>query len=150
MPFSTDTSWPAGLLKNKPLESHYYGPYDKLLNYCFGESFTFFVTPQNPPSDNATRDSLDFTPFLIVFDADRRPFSLSILKTTAGQTTPVFILRQHLPSSSPVGLELLIATRLVTPPYQARPREDYIFLSQEGFDRIKEIVLDINRTTPAL
>src|SRR6266545_5133675 len=45
MPFSTDNSWPAGLLNifeicrkvNSPLENRYYGPYDKLINYCFGD-----------------------------------------------------------------------------------------------------------------
>ena len=44
MPFPTDNSWPAGLLrifeirhdKNKPLENRCYGPYDKL-NHCFGD-----------------------------------------------------------------------------------------------------------------
>jgi len=63
MPFSTDNSWPAGLLKifeicrevNRPLENRYYGPYDKLINYCFGDSFTFFVAPQHP-LDNATKE----------------------------------------------------------------------------------------------
>ncbi|CAA7259279.1 unnamed protein product [Cyclocybe aegerita] len=88
MPLSAENSWPAGLLKifeicrdkNKPLESRYYGPYDKLLNYCFGESFTFFAAPQKlPTSDNAARDALDFT-FLIVFDAGRRPVLIAQIK----------------------------------------------------------------------
>jgi hypothetical protein len=56
MPFFADKSWPASLVKvfesyrdkNKLLENRYYGPSDKLLNYCFGDSFTFFVRPQNP------------------------------------------------------------------------------------------------------
>jgi hypothetical protein len=55
MPFSTDTacSWPPGLRtifdicrqQREPLENRYYGPYDKLLNYCFGDSFQYFVAP---------------------------------------------------------------------------------------------------------
>jgi len=56
-----------------------------------------------------------------------------------------------------------VATRTITPPYQARPCEDYILpreflkgewdldiLSQEGFDRMKEIVADITTAATAL
>lgn len=71
MPFSTDNSWPALLLRifeiyrdeNKPLENRYHGPYNRLLNYCFGDSFNFFVSPQDPPGDGVTRDALDFIAF---------------------------------------------------------------------------------------
>jgi len=87
MPFSTDNSWPAGLLKifeicwemNRPLENCYYGPYDKLINYCFGDSFTFFVAPQHP-LNNATKEAIDFIIFLIVFDALRRPVLIAKVK----------------------------------------------------------------------
>ena len=61
MPFQTDDTWPAGLLtifnharaKRTSSENRYYGPYDKLLNYCFGDSFTFYLAPQNPPRDDS-------------------------------------------------------------------------------------------------
>ncbi|KAK2467553.1 hypothetical protein APHAL10511_000408 [Amanita phalloides] len=77
MPFQSDQTWPGGLLtifnharaNRTSFESRYYGPYDKLLNYCFGESFTFYVAPQNPPRDG----SIDFVVFLVVFDSNDRP-----------------------------------------------------------------------------
>jgi hypothetical protein len=53
-------------------ENRYYGPYDKLLNYCFGDSFTFYVAPQNPPRDDS-RDAADFIVFLVVFDRNDKP-----------------------------------------------------------------------------
>jgi len=95
MPFSTDNSWPAGLLKifeicrevNRPLENRYYGPYDKLINYCFGDSFTFFVAPQHPP-DNATKEAIDFIVFLIVFDALRRPVLIAEVKDDSRASNP--------------------------------------------------------------
>ena len=56
-----------------------------------------------------------------------------------------------------------VATGAITPPYQARPREDYVLpleflegewgldiLSQDGFDRMKEIVVDITTAVAAL
>jgi hypothetical protein len=82
MSFSTDTAWPQGLRTifdncrqqhAEPFENQYYGPYIKLLSYCFGESFQFFVAPQNPLSDLAPRDTVDFGVFLVVFDANHRP-----------------------------------------------------------------------------
>ncbi|KAI8989015.1 hypothetical protein BD414DRAFT_322776 [Trametes punicea] len=50
MPFESDNAWPTGLVmifdharaRYATFESHYYGPYDKLLNYCFGTSFQFY------------------------------------------------------------------------------------------------------------
>ena len=95
MPFSTDNSWPVGLLKifeicrevNRPLENHYYGPYDKLINYCFGDSFTFFVAPQRPP-DNASKEVIDFIVFLIVFDALRRPVLIAEVKDDSWASNP--------------------------------------------------------------
>ncbi len=81
MSFSTNTAWPQGLCtifdiccqQCKPFENRYYRPYDKLLNYCFGESFQYFVAPQNPSSDLTLRDTVNFVVFLVVFDANHRP-----------------------------------------------------------------------------
>ena len=90
MSFSTDTAWPQGFRttfdicreQGKPFENRYYGPYDKLLNYCFGESF-YLVAPQNPPSDHddARRETVDFIVFLVVFDAkNHRPVLFAEIK----------------------------------------------------------------------
>ncbi|KAF8972306.1 hypothetical protein BDZ97DRAFT_1784118 [Flammula alnicola] len=74
MPFSVDTSWPQGLRQifsicrqqSQPFENRYYGPYDKLLNYCFEtDSFRFFVAPQYPPSELSSRDALHFVVFIM-------------------------------------------------------------------------------------
>ncbi|KAJ6463529.1 hypothetical protein C8R45DRAFT_522406 [Mycena sanguinolenta] len=86
MPFDNDTSWPAGLLttfdiaprntigtisftswSNEP----YYGPYNKLLAYCFGENFDFVVAPQAPPIDTSKEDL--YLADLIVFNVDQQP-----------------------------------------------------------------------------
>jgi hypothetical protein len=80
MPFQSDNTWPAGLVtifnhacaKRPPFQNRYYGPYDKLLNYCFGGSFTFYIAPQNPPRDDS-RDVFDPTVFLVVFDSNNKP-----------------------------------------------------------------------------
>ena len=80
MPFQTDNAWPAGLLtifehgraKHSTFENRYYGPYDKLLNYCFGSEFTFYVAPQNPPARDS-RDTVDFIVFLVVFNSSDKP-----------------------------------------------------------------------------
>lgn len=80
MPFLSADGWPAGLLtifdharaKRTSFESRYYGPYDKLLNYCFGDDFTFYVAPQNPPRDDG-RDAVDFIVFFVVFDSNDKP-----------------------------------------------------------------------------
>ena len=82
MPFQSDHVWPAGLLtifnharaKRTTFENRYYGPYDKLLNYCFGESFTFYVAPQNRD------DSRDTVVFLVVFDNNDRPVMIVQVK----------------------------------------------------------------------
>jgi hypothetical protein len=194
MPFSTDDSWPAGLLtifeicrnKDKPLEYRYYGPYDKLLNYCFGDSFTFFVAPQNPPGDESIKDTLDFIVFLVVFDADRNPVFMAEIKddSWAGKASLRLkadeqlrgrydLIFDNCPLPRLWSLSLLgtsarvycgdIATRDVTPPYQPRPYERYNvpsgflegewnmdILSQEGFNKMKEIVADITTAMAAL
>jgi hypothetical protein len=56
-----------------------------------------------------------------------------------------------------------VATRVITPAYQGRPQEDYVvppgflqsewnldILSQEGFDKMKEIVANIIAASVAL
>ncbi|KAF8835709.1 hypothetical protein BDN67DRAFT_403386 [Paxillus ammoniavirescens] len=86
MLFPTDNSWPTGPLKifescrdlNKPLENPHYGPYDKLLNYCFGDSFTFFIAPQNPPGYGAARGAA--LSFSVVRDEARHPFLIAEIK----------------------------------------------------------------------
>ena len=189
MPFSTDNSWPAGLLKifeicgevNRPLESRYYGPYGKLISYCFGDSFTFFVAPQHPP-DNSRREAIDFV-FLIAFDALRRPVLIAEVKDDSWAGNPGLQLeedeqlrrRYHIMlSDCPLphlwGLSLLgisvsvycgdVATRVITPSYQARHHQEFIvpsrflegewdldLLSQEGFDKMKEIIVDTSRSS---
>lgn len=87
MPFSADDAWPAGLhiifdharTKHATFENRYYGPYDKLLNYCFGESFTYYVAPQSPPRDDS-RDAVDFIVFLVVYDTNDKPILLVEVK----------------------------------------------------------------------
>ncbi|KAN0118110.1 hypothetical protein V8E52_005371 [Russula decolorans] len=72
---------PAARAIGKPLL--YYGPYDKLLNYCFGDSFQYFVAPQSPPSDLGLRDTVVFVVFLVVFDANRHPVLIAEVKDDA-------------------------------------------------------------------
>ena len=84
MSFQSGDTWPIVLLTNfsharakrTSFENRYYGPYDKLLNYCFGESFTFYIVPQNPLRD----DSRDSVIFLVVFDGKDRPVLLVEVK----------------------------------------------------------------------
>ncbi|KAF8811370.1 hypothetical protein BYT27DRAFT_6464062 [Phlegmacium glaucopus] len=89
MPFPNDVTWPAGLLtifeicrgEHQLLENRYYGPYTKLLTYCFGpDSFEYFVAPQNPLSASNPRDTIDFVVFLVVFDTHRRPVLIAEIK----------------------------------------------------------------------
>jgi hypothetical protein len=94
MPFDTDTAWPAPLhtifevsrATLGTLEHRYYGPYDKLLNYCF-DGFTYFVAPQAPPRDNTT-ETVDFVVFLVVMDQRRRPVFLMEVKDDSHITAP--------------------------------------------------------------
>ncbi|PPQ88996.1 hypothetical protein CVT25_005094 [Psilocybe cyanescens] len=94
VPLTTDTAWPAGLLKIfevcrhelQPLENRYYGPYNKLLTYCFGpDSYEFFIAPHSPPAEFSPRDTVDFV-FLIVFDIQRRPVLMAEIKDDAWTT----------------------------------------------------------------
>ncbi|KAH7913344.1 hypothetical protein BJ138DRAFT_1059193 [Hygrophoropsis aurantiaca] len=87
MQFLTDYTWPVGLLtifehahaKNTTFENRYFGPYDKLLNYCFGDSFTFYVAPQSPPRDDR-QDAVDFMVFFVVFDNNDKPVMMVEVK----------------------------------------------------------------------
>ena len=93
MPFDTDTAWPAPLhtifqVSRAPLgtlEHRYYGPYDKLLNYCF-DGFTYFVAPQAPPRDDTT-EKVDFVVFLVM-DLRRRPVFLIGVKDDSHPNAP--------------------------------------------------------------
>ncbi|KAJ6463526.1 hypothetical protein C8R45DRAFT_878456 [Mycena sanguinolenta] len=84
MPFETDTSWPHGLITTferarvlerpvplRSLADRYYGPYNKLLVYCFGENFDFVVGPQVPP-DDTSQGAFDFVN-IVVSTVDRLP-----------------------------------------------------------------------------
>ncbi|KAF8480451.1 hypothetical protein DFH94DRAFT_845041 [Russula ochroleuca] len=85
MSFSTDTKWPQGLLdifenhrnqKYKPLESFYFGPYIKLLNYAIVEdSFTFFITPQTTYDESYPFNNIhsSFATFLVVMNQEHKP-----------------------------------------------------------------------------
>ena len=194
MPFSTDSSWPAGLLKifeicrkkTPTQESRYYGAYNRLLSYCFGDSFTFYVAPQHPPSDLQHRDAVDFVVLLIVFDSDSRPVLVAEIKDDGWAERAhtrleadeqlrrrYDIMLHDCPIPHLWGLSLLgtsarvycgqVVTGAVTPPRQARPRDDYVLppeflagqwsldiLSMEGFNKMKEIVADITTAVDAL
>ena len=89
MPFSTDANWPQGLLdifhinrnRNAPVESRYYGPYDRLFNYAVIEgSFTFFLAPQTAPDENSPRDAVDFVVFLVIFNQNQQPVLIAEIK----------------------------------------------------------------------
>ncbi|KAG9018284.1 hypothetical protein FRB90_011614 [Tulasnella sp. 427] len=128
--FQTDESWPAGLLtifnharaKRPAFEYRYYGPYDKLLNYCFGDTFSFYVAPQKTPRDDS-RGGIDFTSVLVVFDHNDKPVMFLEVKDDHWAQKAELRFRAD-------GL--------------MRDREWNIdILSQAGFAKMKEIVNDI-------
>jgi hypothetical protein len=89
MPFSTDVNWPQGLLdifnagrnQNALLESRYYGPYDRLLNYAAIEgSFTFFLAPQTAPDETSPCDTVEFVVFMVVLNQEQRPVLIAEIK----------------------------------------------------------------------
>ncbi|KAJ7827030.1 hypothetical protein B0H14DRAFT_1241988 [Mycena olivaceomarginata] len=94
MPFDTDTAWPAPLktifevsrATHGTLENRYYGPYDKLLNYCF-DGFDYIVAPQAPPRDYTT-ETVDFVVYLVVMDQRRQPVFLIEVKDDSHLTAP--------------------------------------------------------------
>ena len=84
MTFENDTAWPEDLLalftrqrtRMATLERRHCGPYDKLLNYCIGESFNFYVTPQKS-SDDERRDTFKFDSIsIVVYDRADKPVLL--------------------------------------------------------------------------
>ncbi|KAI0280930.1 hypothetical protein BGY98DRAFT_914044 [Russula aff. rugulosa BPL654] len=91
MPFSTDVNWPQGLLdifnvsrkQNVQLESRYYGPYDKLLNYAVVDegSFAFFIAPQTAPDETSPRDhTVHFVAFMVVLNQEQKPVLIAEIK----------------------------------------------------------------------
>jgi len=64
--FITDSTWPDGLLtifqncrdSRELLEYRYYGPFTKLLSYCFGEGYEFFVALTSPSMIFTARSSI--------------------------------------------------------------------------------------------
>ena len=95
MPFSTDANWPQGLLnifnvsrnQNAPLESRYYGPYDRLFNYAVVEgSFTFFLAPRTAPDETSTRDTVDFVIFMVVLNQEQKPVLIVDIKDDRWRT----------------------------------------------------------------
>jgi hypothetical protein len=187
MPFSTDTAWPQGLRtifdiccqQCEPLENCYYGPYDKLLNYCFSDSFQYFVAPQRPPSDLTLHDTVDFIIFLVVFDANRHPVLIAEIKDDAWAhksdlrySADDQIHRRYdamlgdCPLPCLWGLSLLgtslcvycgtIATETIEPDFVPHPSPSHILprdflectwdidiLSPKGFNKMKEIIMDV-------
>jgi len=187
MSFLTDNAWPAGLLtifeqcraEREAFENRYYGPYDKLLNYCFGSDFTFYVAPQSPPNDDS-RDAIEFVVFLVVFNSKKKPVLLVEVKddSWAHRAELRYRADKQMHDRYDLMLEVCPTPRLwglsvlgtsmriyagdtrsfdVTPPRSQRPRPqsrvlpanflagqwNLDILSQEGFDRVKEIVTDI-------
>jgi len=182
----TDTAWPDGLLTifqtcrgNRKVydNTEYYGPYTKLLNYCFGEGFEFFVAPQNPQYDRWRDDTAGYVVLLVVFDAKHRPVLTAEVQGDnwvghgGGRFTADENMRQRIdemnsecPAPRLWGLSLLgtslrvyccdVATGAITPTFEEplRPYDVQNFLergwnmnilSQEGFEKMKEIVTDI-------
>lgn len=87
MLFLTDNAWPTGLLtifeqcyaKHETFKNCYYGPYDKLLNYCFESDFIFYVALQSSPNDDSC-DTINFIVFLVMFNSKKKPVLLVEVK----------------------------------------------------------------------
>jgi hypothetical protein len=186
MPFQQDSVWPAGLLtifdharaKNTMFENRYYGPYDKLLNYCFGDSFSFYVAPLNLTRDDG-RDSIDFVIFL-VFNSNDKPVLLVEVKDDSWAQKAELRYRAdkqmrdryalmldecplpRLWGISTLGTSMRVycgdsASYMIDPAPVPRPEpstrvllpsflagEWYLdIISQEGFVKMKEVVVDI-------
>jgi hypothetical protein len=183
MPFTTDTTWPDGLLKifkicrneDQPLVNRYYGPYNMLLAHCFDpNSFKFFHALQSPP-----RNSVELLPFFTIFNTQHHPVLIVEIADDSWATEADLRvkaddqMRQKYNSTfndCPLprlwGLSLLgtslrvysgdVATGDIEPAFQDRPNPggilprdflegawDIDILTQEGFDKTKEIVGDI-------
>ncbi|GJJ06981.1 hypothetical protein Clacol_001179 [Clathrus columnatus] len=170
MPFSTDATWPKDLLtifdiyrhhddSDELPENRYYGPYNKLLNYCFSD----FIAPHQHFGDLTLSDTVDVIVFLIVFDANCRPVLFAEVKDDAWNTRPDFRLsadeqmRQRYDTMLSKcliprlwGLSLLgtslrvycggVATNSIEPGFEDSQSPDH---NQPRFDKMKEIVGDI-------
>ena len=67
--------------QNAPLESRYYGPYDRLFNYAVVEgSFTFFLAPQTVPDEISARDAVDFVVFMVILNQEQKPVLMAEIK----------------------------------------------------------------------
>jgi hypothetical protein len=194
MSFSTDTAWPQGLCtifeifrqRGKPFANRYYGPYDKLLNYCFGNSFQYFIELQSPPSDLNLPDTVDFERFMVVFNVNRCPVLIAEIKDDgwAHRADLRFkaddqIRRRYdaMLGNCPLprlwGLSLLgtslrvycgtVTTGSIKPNFVPRPDPSRILapdflegawdidiLSPEGFNKMKEIIMDVLAAAAAL
>ena len=181
MPFSTDTTWPAGLRtifdicrrQFQPLGDQFCAPYIKLLTYCFGDSFDFFVAP--PPGKHTYCETN--TIFLVVFNARGHPVLMAEINDDTWGNTAALRLKAEdqmhqeyntMLADCPLpplwGLSLLgtslrvytgdVATGKMEPAFtdcpSSTPPHDLLegawnidILSQEGFDKMKEIVEDI-------
>ncbi|KAH8992511.1 hypothetical protein EDB92DRAFT_1797158 [Lactarius akahatsu] len=156
MPFSTDANWPQGLLdifninrnQNAPLESRYYGPYDRLFNYALVEgSFTFYLTLLTAPDETSARDVVDF---MVVLNQEQKPVLFAEIKDDRWANEPYTrqradtqmrqLYKQMLPNSaiphlyglSLLGTSLRVyrgdkVTGTITPHFVGRPHADRIF-----------------------
>lgn len=133
----------------------YHGPYNRFLNHCFGDSFNFFISPQDLPGDGVARDPLDFIAFLIVFDADRRLVLIAEIKdaswaSNAGlhieadqqlrrqydlmfDSRPSRLWGLNFPGTSVRVYHGDAATRTITPPYQAYTPMEITFFHQDSW-----------------
>lgn len=67
--------------QNAPLESRYYGPYDRLFNYAVVEgTFSLFLAPQTVLDDTSARDAVDFVVFLVVSNQEQKPVLFAEIK----------------------------------------------------------------------
>jgi hypothetical protein len=161
MPFSTDVNWPQGLLnifsdlnvsrnQKAPLESRYYGPYDRLFNYAVIEgSFTFFLAPQTAPDETSARDAVEFVVFMVVLNQELKPVLIVEIKDNRWANEPDKRQRAdiqmhqrydqmlancpipHLYGLSLLGTSLRVyrgnkVTGEVTPHFVGRPNADHI------------------------
>ncbi|KAF7372030.1 hypothetical protein MVEN_00061300 [Mycena venus] len=174
MPFDTDTAWPARLITIfevsratlGTLEHRYYGPYDKLLNYCF-DGFDYFVAPQAPPRDDTT-ETVDFVVYLVVMDQRRQPVFSHRADQQMRARYDDLLYNCPLPllyGLSVIGTNMRVyigdaATMTLNPPrVETSPNRvldrKYLedawnvdILSAEGFVKMKEIVNFIKTTPP--
>ena len=191
MAFKNDTAWPEDLLalftrqptRMATLERRYYGPDDKLLNYCIGESFNFYVASQKS-SDDERRDIFKFDSIsIVVYDRADNPVLLievrdetwalkAELRYCAGENMRdryAFMLDEcaipRLWGLSLLSISMRLycvdkETYILNPLSIPRPdtsrvlplsflanEGDLDILSQDGFEKLKEIMNDISNNT---